>query len=254
MDEYDALSAASCFNPALLQGYYGRLFPAQLMFQWLARAQPTLFQKREWSYTLDNDIYVRFQAFKDHKEFKDDLKKKVPHKIDIGAIYNARPSMKSAVGSFIPLQREFVIDIDLTDYGDVRACCEGANACDKCWTLMKAAMKVLHAALVEDLGFEHILWVYSGRRGIHCWVCDERIVKFDNEQRSKLIDYFSVYQGNEHNAQKISNDALTHPSVKRAYDILKPIFENEWIHDQEIFTRPEGAQQVLGLIQIQGML
>jgi len=40
-----------------------------------------------------------------------------------------------------------VIDIDMTDYDDVRVCCSGASICERCWPLIAAAVKVVHKAL-----------------------------------------------------------------------------------------------------------
>lgn len=45
-------------------------------------------------------------------------------------------------GAFVPVERELVFDIDLTDYDDVRTCCSGAKICSRCWSYMTMAVSV----------------------------------------------------------------------------------------------------------------
>lgn len=141
------------------------------------------------------EIYLRYRSFHSQADFAQNLAKTNPIKIDIGAVFEASPSDSHAVQSKknLPVQRELVFDVDMDEYDQVRYCgCKGANICPKCWEYMKMAMVVMDDALRHDFGFQHIQWFFSGRRGVHAWVCDESARFLTDEGRSAVANYFMV--------------------------------------------------------------
>jgi len=226
------------------------LFPYQQYTRWLqyGNVDKNYMANREFSFTLEDDIYIRYQSFSNQEELEAEMIKRCPHKIDIGAVYNARPTEHKKLTNFTPQERELVFDIDLTDYDDVRTCCSGAKICSKCWRYMTVAVKILDAALREDFGFQNILWVYSGRRGVHCWVCDPDARKLTTAARGAVAEYLQVVSGGEHKTKKVQLRGSVHPSIKRAIEIIKKDFEQLCLIDQDIFGSKDEWTKVLALI------
>jgi len=241
---------------SLLGEYYLRAFPFEQFCKWLGYfgEEENYLANREFSFTLKDDIYIRYRSFTSQHEFKEEVIKINPYKIDIGAVYNHQPRDHKTVKGFQPMEKELVFDIDLTDYDDIRTCCSEANICQKCWQFMAYSVKILDVALRDDFGFEHVLFVYSGRRGVHCWVSDKRARMLSNDARTAVAEYLTVLRGGDQQAKKVKipgNDM--HPALSRAFDIINETFEKYVVETQDILGDESRWKKILSMVSDKGI-
>lgn len=127
-------------------------------------------------------------------EMQKEMLQRLPKKIDIGPIDMGERK-----------ERELVFDVDLDDYGvkyDDDDVWVNGN-----WLYMSSAMKVLDVMLREDFGYSKIFYVFSGRRGIHCWVCDEKARRLEDSERAAIVGY-------------ITSTLQDHPHMNRSLSII----------------------------------
>ncbi|KAG5505403.1 hypothetical protein GH5_03423 [Leishmania sp. Ghana 2012 LV757] len=181
-----------------------------------AAAAEGYLARREFCFTLIGDIFTRFRSYRSAEELRAELVRSFPEKIDVGAVYNIRPNQKHGLASVFPVEREFVLDIDMSDYDNVRSCCSGKSICPYCWAWVSCAAHVLRTVLRDDFGFKYILPVFSGRRGIHLWVCDRRARRMTNDERAALVGYLTVVAPKTLRSTivaDLANHRLIHPTV-----------------------------------------
>ncbi|KAL8656604.1 MAG: hypothetical protein Q9210_000142 [Variospora velana] len=245
--------SASLSDSGVMLAFYQRLFPFRYLFQWLNHSMKpsTDFGHREFAFTLQNDAYLRYQSFPTSDLLRKDILRLNPSRFEIGPVYTANPRDRKTLRkstAFRPLAKELVFDIDLTDYDEIRTCCDKANICHKCWSFITMAIKVVDVALRDDFGFEHIMWVYSGRRGAHAWISDKRARNMDDQRRKAVAGYLEVIKGGAQSGKKVNVKRPLHPHVARSLEILKEHFQQDILEDQDPWARPEKAERLLQLL------
>ncbi|CAG8825465.1 18593_t:CDS:2, partial [Gigaspora rosea] len=111
-------------TPELLSFFYSRFFPYKTYVNWLnyETESNSAFKNRELSFTLPSDAYLRYNSYNGEEDLKAEIMKMCPTKIDIGAIYTAKPKDKKSMrlSAFKPVEKELIFDIDMTDYDEIR--------------------------------------------------------------------------------------------------------------------------------------
>ena len=261
----------------------------------LAAACPQ-FSQREFSFTLENDVYRRYLSFANHVEFEKELIKMCPEKIDIGAVYAAKViplfNSLSCSSSDIDLAqrsqdalhspilphrtwtclrywhdwlwrcaillsvKDFFHRIAMTrlfrNEGVRRSVRNAGHWCD--WPCKSSIGSYMVCSNVfansdegemilvsaEDFGFEHRLWIYSGRRGVHCWVSDQTARELQSSIRQAIVDHLTVvvvravwwrrerdsidacsFQGGKDSMKRVNLYTPLHPSLQWEKRCLK---------------------------------
>src|SRR5690606_33553472 len=84
-------------------------------------------------------------------------------------------------------------DIDANDYESRRHCClDRKTVCRQCWMFMAAAVRITDTCLRDEFGYTRILWAFSGRRGVHCWVMDDDVGSLTSEERHHILGHMST--------------------------------------------------------------
>ncbi|KAG1869972.1 prim-pol domain-containing protein [Suillus subluteus] len=250
-------------SPEVMLQFYRMLYPFKSIFTWLNQEHTPkdLFTNREFAFTLQGDVYLRYNCFSNAEELKKQVCALNPTRFEIGPMYSSRPSERKLARSvksgklFTPLKRELVFDIDMTDYDGVRTCCTSAGICKRCWAFIANAVRVLDSALRTQFGYHQLLWVYSGRRGIHLWVSDDEAMGLTDELRRAVVGALTVIEGGKEMAKKVnvrgmgtkSHPGDLPPSLWHARDegsrIWYPLLD-----DQECFLSEDGWRTLLKLV------
>lgn len=149
---------------------------------------------------------------------------KTPHSLQVGGLMVGRLGSVSEAGRESRLRDRsdiskgianaygpIVIDIDIDDYDRTGLCpCQGhKRLCQVCFSVqIKAARLVLDYWLRAIFGFEHILHIFSGQKGIHVWVCDERAFNMTNEQRKTLLSRIQQPMSLDNHVEHICTELL----------------------------------------------
>lgn len=115
---------------------------------------------------------------------------------------------------------------------------------------------MLHDALTDQFGFKHLLWVYSGRRGIHCWVSDKEAMELTDDSRKAIVGWLEVVKGGKDMAKKVNvrlgagknGPGILPPSIQAALEPLATRFSTLILTDQNCFGSDEGYEDLLKLI------
>lgn len=213
-----------------LRTYYERKFPFDKIKDWINYGGEEPIENRECAFFFDDENFYRWSLIDRMQAILMNPMNQAPARMEIGPVYNMPLQQKNQPG-FRAFHRELVFDIDADDFKDIKCCCGDSEICPKCWKFMACALKCLSTILRKNFGFKNILLVFSGRRGVHIWVCDKKARELGSDIRKAIVTYLNLNLNTNNPHFRISSCPLAQQMIHICEDYFPAIAS-----EQSIFT------------------
>lgn len=147
---------------------------------------PKRFGRREFGFMFfDNEFVQRHISFKAKDDFKKFLIEKVPSHIYYSSAYYEKPEEKMSEKNW--LGADLIFDLDADHLKGVKE----LSYEQQLQKVKEETIKLFKDFLLDDFGFkeENVKVVFSGGRGYHLHVFDERVFQLTSQERREIIDY-----------------------------------------------------------------
>lgn len=147
-------------------------------------AEPRAPEDREWAYVVFSGGMVRHKSLLDLGSLETWLADTKPQHVYYSSARYERPQA-AAMSEKDWKGADLIFDLDADHLRDASPDDTYAEMLSKC----KDALLNLLTFIDEDLGFEDTLVVFSGGRGYHIHVYDDRVRELGSDARREIVDY-----------------------------------------------------------------
>ena len=233
-------------EPKELEVYYRNFFPKDEIKRWITYGNEEIVPRRECGFFMTNSQFMRWQNINNFSHFAIEKDGRILERMEIGPIYSHNMTERQLVSSeFFPQYKELIFDLDADDFKDIKCCCGDSEICQRCWVYMTCAIDCLLEILEKNFGFKNILVVFSGRRGVHIWVCDKVALSLKGDVRESIGKYLNLKNLVEPSKK---GNLDNYPLLNQVFPICDKYFEII-VEQQNIFSDPKTskpAREILG--------
>jgi len=101
---------------------------------------------------------------------------------------------------------------------------------------------------LDDFGFKHRMWIFSGRRGIHCWVADASARKLNPQARKAIVSFIELKRGGPETRRRLTLSNPMHASLRRSLALIEENFPDIMLNDQDFLNCPKSCQTFFSML------